>query len=79
MTEAMVAAARAALPGVEVLGWTNTDGPPAIQGPEDGAAAVPGCCALLPAAAQAGVEAMVIGCFDDTGLAEAPRRWRAVR
>ncbi|MEI4486199.1 aspartate/glutamate racemase family protein [Frigidibacter sp. MR17.14] len=68
MTEAMVEAARAAVPGHEVIGWTNHDGPPAIQGAADGEAAVPGLLARLPAAAAAGAEAIVIGCFDDTGL-----------
>lgn len=71
MTEAMVAAAQAAAPEAEVLGWTNHAGPPAIQGPENGAAAVPGVLSLVPKAEAAGADAIVIGCFDDTGLAEA--------
>ncbi|WP_258091629.1 aspartate/glutamate racemase family protein [Salipiger pentaromativorans] len=71
MTGSIVAAARAALPGRAVLGWTNLDGPEVIQGAEDGAAAVPGLLALLPAAREAGAEVIVIACFDDTGLAEA--------
>ncbi|MGG7567104.1 aspartate/glutamate racemase family protein [Rhodovulum sp. DZ06] len=71
MTDGIVAAARLAAPGAEILGWTNQAGPPAIQGPEDGDAAVPGLLALLPAAKEAGADAIVIGCFDDTGLAEA--------
>lgn len=70
MTESIAAAARAALPEAEILGWTNADGPPAIQGPEDGAAALPGLRALLPEARRAGADAIVIACFDDTGLAE---------
>lgn len=70
MTEAVVEAARAAAPGHEILGWTNTDGPPAIQGPEDGTAAVAGILRLLPEARAAGAEAIVLACFDDTGLAE---------
>lgn len=69
MTHSVVAVARAALPGHEVLGWTNTDGPPAIQGPEDGEAAIPGLLALLPRTRAEGVDAIVIACFDDTGLA----------
>ncbi|MCA0922926.1 aspartate/glutamate racemase family protein [Pseudooceanicola nanhaiensis] len=68
MTDGIVAAARAALPGVEIMGVTNTDGPPAIEGPEDGDRAVPGVLARV-AAAEA--DAVVIACFDDTGLAEA--------
>ncbi|QCP87422.1 HyuE hydantoin racemase [Cereibacter sphaeroides] len=70
MTEAVVEAARAAAPEHEILGWTNADGPPAIQGPEDGAAAVAGILRLLPEARAAGAEAIVLACFDDTGLAE---------
>lgn len=70
MTESIVAVARVANPDVEVVGWTNQDGPPAIQGPDDGAAAVPGLLALLPAAKAEAVDAIVIACFDDTGLAE---------
>ena len=70
MTDAAVAVARRTLPGAEILGWTNHDGPPAIQGPEDGAAAVGGVRALLPRARAEGVDALVIACFDDTGLEE---------
>ncbi|WP_374292058.1 aspartate/glutamate racemase family protein [Paenirhodobacter enshiensis] len=74
MTEAVVIAARAALagtaPGTEILGWTNAGAPPAIQGPEDGAAAVPGLLAQLPRARAEAVDAIVIACFDDTGLDE---------
>ncbi|MGP3698069.1 aspartate/glutamate racemase family protein [Rhodobacter sp. NSM] len=70
MTEAVVRIAREAASGLEIIGWTNEDGPPAIQGPEDGAAAVAGIRKLLPAARDAGVDAIVLACFDDTGLAE---------
>lgn len=69
MTESIVAAAAAANPQVEVLGWTNHDGPQAIEGADDGAAAVPGLLALLPKARAEGADAIVIACFDDTGLA----------
>jgi len=71
MTDSIVEAARAGNPGVEILGWTNLDGPPAIEGPDDGAAAIPGLLALLPKARTEGVDAIVIACFDDTGLAQA--------
>lgn len=71
MTESIVAVARACAPEADVTGWTNADGPPAIEGAEDGAAAVPGLLALLPEAQAAGADAVVIACFDDTGLAEA--------
>ncbi|WGW05932.1 aspartate/glutamate racemase family protein [Tropicibacter oceani] len=71
MTKAVVTAARHALPEAEILGLTNTQGPAAIQGKEDGRAAVPGLLALLPVARAQGADAIVIACFDDTGLAEA--------
>ncbi|PTV94492.1 allantoin racemase [Rhodobacter aestuarii] len=70
MTEQVVGVARAALPEAEVMGWTNDNGPPAIQGAADGAAALPGLRALLPKAKDAGVDVIVIACFDDTGLEE---------
>ena len=71
MTANIVAAARAAMPDAEIMGMTNTDGPPAIQGAADGEAAVPGLLRLIPEAEAAGAQAIVIACFDDTGLAEA--------
>jgi allantoin racemase len=71
MTEGIVASARAALPEVEIFGLTNSDGPPAIQGRADGEAAVPGVLSLLPEARAQGAEAIVLACFDDTGLSEA--------
>lgn len=71
MTAGITASARTALPGVEVFGLTNLNGPAAIQGPEDGEAAVPGLLSLLPEARARGADAIVIACFDDTGLAEA--------
>jgi len=74
-TEAITAhvadAARAALPAATITGFTNLDGPPAIQGPEDGRAAVPGLLNLLPKAKEIGAQAIVIACFDDTGLDQA--------
>jgi allantoin racemase len=70
MTESIVAVARRANPEAEILGWTNDGGPPAIEGPEDGAAAVPGLLAFLPRARAESADAIVIACFDDTGLAE---------
>lgn len=70
MTDSLVTVARKANPDAEIICWTNHDGPPAIQGPEDGDAAVPGLLALLPKAQEAGADAIVIACFDDTGLAE---------
>jgi allantoin racemase len=69
MTDGIVSVARSAMPEAEVIGWTNADGPPAIQGPEDGEAAVAGVVAMLPRAKAVSADAIVIACFDDTGLA----------
>ena len=66
MTEAMVATAKKA--GVELSGWTSVNGPAAIQGPEDGAACIPPFLTLVRKASDAGAKAIIIGCFDDTGL-----------
>ncbi|AJE47100.1 aspartate/glutamate racemase family protein [Celeribacter indicus] len=71
MTRGIVSAARQALPEAEITGLTNTAGPPAIEGPADGAAALPGVLSLLETARAGGADAVVIACFDDTGLAEA--------
>lgn len=70
MTEDMVAISRATLPpDIEILGRTNTEGPPAIQGEADAVACLPGLFALLQQPEVAQADAIVIGCFDDTGLA----------
>ncbi len=71
MTDSAVASARQVLPQAQILGWTNSDGPPAIQGPQDGDDALPGVLSLLPRARDEAVDAIVIACFDDTGLAQA--------
>lgn len=71
MTDGIVTMAQEALCGAEIVGVTNTDGPPAIEGPEDGAAAVPGVLVRARAARAEGADAIVIACFDDTGLTEA--------
>ena len=71
MTDGILEVARAAVSGAEIFGLTNDDGPAAIEGPEDGAAAVPGLLARIPVARDMGAEAVVIACFDDTGLEEA--------
>lgn len=70
MTHSIAETARAATPEHEVLGWTNHAGPPAIQGPADGEAAVVGVIGLLAKAKAQDVDCIVIACFDDTGLAE---------
>ncbi|MGV6848478.1 MAG: aspartate/glutamate racemase family protein [Marinibacterium sp.] len=71
MTESMLRTARDMAPDLAIDGWTSHGGPAAIQGPEDGAAAVPPLLELVRKAADQGAEAILIGCFDDTGLAEA--------
>jgi allantoin racemase len=77
MTEDMAAIARAALPaGIEVLALTNTAGPPAIQGEADAIACLPGLFGLFDQPQVAGADAVVIGCFDDTGLTDLRARLR---
>lgn len=71
MTDAMLETARNALPECDILGWTSLDGPPAIQGAIDGAAAVPPLLKLVEQANDHGATAIIIGCFDDTGLSRA--------
>ncbi|MCF2872345.1 aspartate/glutamate racemase family protein [Octadecabacter sp. G9-8] len=68
MTDAMVQTARKAVPGLNVVGWTSTMGPPAIQGAQDGDAAIPPLLELVKMADDEGATAVIIGCFDDTGL-----------
>ena len=66
MTDTIARAARAASgPDVEIVATTNATGPLSIEGPVDGARAVPG---LLDLIAGTEVDAHVIACFDDTGL-----------
>ena len=69
MTDSCAASFKANLPaGFEVLAVTNRSAPAAIQGPEDGDAAIPG---VLDIVTHSAADAHVIGCFDDTGLARA--------
>jgi allantoin racemase len=67
----MLETARKAVPDIKIEGWTSHHGPPAIQGAEDGAAAVPLLLELVRQANDQGACAIIIGCFDDTGLSEA--------
>jgi allantoin racemase len=71
MTTEMLQTARKTRPEADILGWTSHDAPPAIQGPEDGDAAVPPLLALIKKANALGASAIIIGCFDDTGLHQA--------
>ncbi len=71
MTEDMTRIAQDQAGAIKVEGWTSHDGPPSIQGVEDGEAAVPPLLELVKKAAPLSPQAILIGCFDDTGLAEA--------
>jgi len=73
MTEKIGAAARqVAAAGTEIVARNPASGPASIQGREDGEAALPGLFAELGKAD--GFDAIIIACFDDTGLYEARRR-----
>ena len=70
MTDSCVETLRSELPEFcQVKGITNYDGPAAIQGEKDGIAAIPGLLAEIEK--NADCDGFIIGCFDDTGLAEA--------
>jgi allantoin racemase len=71
MTRRIGAAARAAArPGTEIVALNPPDGPVSIEGYYDEAFSVPGLLAEIRAAeASAGPpDAVVVACFDDTGL-----------
>lgn len=74
MTEAMLGAARAVAPDMAFEGWTSHDGPPAIQGREDGMAAAAPLLELIDRAAETQATGIIVGCFDDTALGEARSR-----
>lgn len=69
----MLEAARQLAPGITFEGWTSQAGPPSIEGPADGDAATPPLLELVQRAGAQGADGIIIGCFDDTGLAEAAR------
>lgn len=69
MTEKAAIVARAvASPGTAIRADESRTGPASIEGPFDGAMAVPGMLARVEEAIAAGTDAHVIACFDDTGL-----------
>jgi allantoin racemase len=70
MTDSILSVAKMAGSGADIIGWTNDKGPAAIQGPDDGQNAIGGLLDMLPLAKAEKMDAIVIGCFDDTGLAE---------
>jgi allantoin racemase len=70
MTDEMVTSARASVTGMaDVIGLTNHRGPASIQGPDDAERCLEGLFAVVEESRGKGVDAIVIGCFDDTGLA----------
>ena len=70
MTDSCVETLRSELPEFfQVRGITNYSGPAAIQGEQDGIAAIPGLLAEIQK--NSDCDGFIIGCFDDTGLAEA--------
>ena len=72
MTDKVADAATAvAAPDVELDCRTSLQGPPAIQGPEDGELAVAPMLTELERGVADGADAAIIACFDDTGLSEA--------
>lgn len=70
------AARKAARDDTTITAINPSDTPPAIQGAEDGTAALPGLFRLFDAEVieKGGYDACVIACFDDTGLIALKRR-----
>jgi len=66
--KAAVAARAVAAPGTVIRADQPVDGPVSIEGPYDAAFAVPGMLGRIREAIDAGADAHVIACFDDTGL-----------
>ena len=77
MTEAIAAAGRAvAMETTRITALNPLHGPASIQGAGDGDAALPGLFALFEqeVSGKGGYDAVVIACFDDTGLENLKRR-----
>lgn len=69
MTATIAAAARGvAAPGTEIVPMTSTMGPVSIEGYYDEAFALPGLLKAIAQGQRDGAQAVVIACFDDTGL-----------
>lgn len=70
------AAEQVASAGTEIVARNPVTGPASIQGPEDGEAALPGLFAEIDRASAEpiGFDAIIIACFDDTGLYAARKR-----
>lgn len=72
MTDKVRQTATTLLPdNVVVDAVSNGQGPASIQGPADGELAVPGMLQEMELGMARGADAIVIACFDDTGLEEA--------
>lgn len=72
MTHSIAAAARrAAAPGTEIVAAGSSTGPASIESAFDEAMALPGLLLAVREAERAGVQAHVIACFGDPGLAAA--------
>lgn len=65
------AAQSVAAPDVEIIARNPATGPASIQGPEDGCAALPGTLQEIAKGSDEGFDAIILACFDDTGLAQA--------
>lgn len=72
MTRSIAEAARAVASGETRITAVNPEqGPASIQGPEDGEAALPGLFETFTRETRSGCyDAVIVACFDDTGLAE---------
>ena len=71
MTLSSVETAQKTAPEINFEGWTSFDGPPSIQGEEDGNHATNPLLELVKKANKQKPSAIIIGCFDDTGLEQA--------
>ena len=71
MTLSSVETAQKTAPEINFEGWTSCDGPPSIQGEEDGNYAIKPMLELVKKANNKKPSAIIIGCFDDTGLEQA--------
>ena len=71
MTFSSVETAQKTTPEINFEGWTSFDGPPSIQGPADGEYAIKPLLQLIKKANEERPSAIIIGCFDDTGLEKA--------
>lgn len=69
------AARRAASPETLIVALNPEEGPASIQGPEDGEAALPGLFKTFDEAMSTNqFDAVIIACFDDTGIEELKAR-----